>query len=64
MAKGGMTLIGQTSGNHGSKYGTWLRQNHNATNLRTPVIEANDYSCIDAVNMAVNHATKVREKMQ
>ena len=59
LENGGWTLIGQTSGSHGQMYEAWLRQNHNPANLRTPVIEANDYSCIDAVNMAVNHAKKV-----
>ena len=61
MKNGGWTLIGQTDGNHGSKYTTWLRRNQNTANLRTPAIEADTYSCIDAVNMAVDHATKVSQ---
>ena len=59
MANGGWTLIGQTDGDTGNKYQTWLRSNHNVANLATPVIEGSTYSCLDAVNMAVNYATEV-----
>ncbi len=59
MAGGGWTLIGQTDGNKDDKFSTWLRANHNEANLETSVIEPSTYSCLDAVNMAVNLADKV-----
>ena len=60
MSEGGWTLIGQTSGNKGNKFQTWLRSNHNTTNLATAMIEESTYSCIDAIDMAVNQAALVR----
>ena len=62
MDNGGWTLIGQTSGNQDNKYSQWLRSNQNVANLATPAIEANTWSCLDAVDMAVNEATQVSKK--
>ena len=59
MSHGGWTLIGQTSGNRVDKIHTWLRSNHNTTKLATTTIEESTYSCIDAVDMAVNQAALV-----
>ena len=64
MDDGGWTLIGEDGGFVGSKYENWLRGNHNSENLAAGTeITAGEYACIDAVDMAVNHATKVHYKL-
>lgn len=57
--QGGWTLVGQVSHLHDS-YDYWLRADKSIINLRTPAIEPDEVACIDAVDMAVNHATEIR----
>ena len=63
MDNGGWTLIGETGGYTGSKYTTWLRDNINTGQLTDTAITRDQYACIDAVDMAVNHATKVASSL-
>ena len=63
MDNGGWTLIGENGGYDDNKYMMWLRHNFNTQNLASGTqIETGNYSCIDAVNIAVYHATKVTQK--
>ena len=59
MRSGGWTLIGQVGGVDDNIYNKWLVTNHNTEKVRTPVIEARTYGCIDAVDLAVNYAHDV-----
>ena len=59
MRSGGWTLIGQVGGVDDNIYDKWLVTNHNTEKLRTPVIEAGTYGCIDSVDLAVNYAREV-----
>ncbi|KAI0243088.1 hypothetical protein LSAT2_008805 [Lamellibrachia satsuma] len=59
MRSGGWTLIGQIS-TVGDIYDKWLVTNENTDILQTPVIKRGTYGCIDAVDLAVNHANEIR----
>jgi hypothetical protein len=56
---GGWTMIGKVDGRH-DMYTAWLLSNVNLADMTTPTIGTNTYTCIDAVGLAVNHATTVR----
>ena len=56
---GGWTLIGE-DGSSASKYVAWLRKHRNPELLAQGTqIQHGVFASIDAVDMAVNHATKV-----
>ena len=60
MESGGWTLIGETGGYTEGNHLTWLRENVNTEQLAEGTeITQGQYACIDAVDMAVNKATKV-----
>ena len=61
MDAGGWTLIGEDGLYQSNKYDTWLRAKYNTQRLKDTTITPGDYACLDAVDMAVNHATKVRQ---
>ena len=52
-------MIGKIGGAIGNIYDKWLVTNENTAILRSPVIEADVYGCIDAVDMAVNFSKEV-----
>ena len=63
MTSGGWTLIGEDGRYADSKHHSWLRQNVNAESLASGTdITPGQYACIGAVEMAVNHVTKVGYK--
>ena len=59
MRSGGWTLIGQVGGVDYNIYDKWLVTDHNTLKLRTPIVGARTYGCIDAVDLAVNYAHEV-----
>ena len=60
MDNGGWTLIGEDGGYTENKFDGWLRKNRFVHLLAEGTnIEAGVYASIDAVNLAVNNATKV-----
>ena len=59
LRSGGWTLIGQVGGVDDNIYDKWLVTTHNTAKLRTPVIEARTYGCIDTVDLAVSYVHEV-----
>jgi len=55
----GWMLVGQVQGRH-NMYDAWLRSDTRPENLLTPSIEPSTWSSIDAIDLAVNHASEVR----
>jgi hypothetical protein len=56
---GGWTLVGKVDGRF-DMYNSWLVQNINTGSLLTAAIGTNGAACLDAVDLAVNHATEIR----
>jgi hypothetical protein len=59
MSGGGWTLVGQVDGRH-DMYDQWLRSSVAVAALSDLEIEANAWSSVDAVDLAVHRATEVR----
>lgn len=55
----GWTLIGEVAGKF-DMYDRWLRATENVANLQHPTIQGSTWASVNAVSLAVNHATHVR----
>lgn len=56
---GGWTLVGKVDGKY-DMYTSWLVTNVNTGAMTMPTIAAGSFACIDAVTLAVDHATTIR----